>query len=320
MLDAYAHGKALGLGPGAGTYRQLEAIACTVAGGEHHGVTSDAGTLLLGMCEVANLNANDAAPPACVELDQQFLDSGVEAHLGSRSGQSPTQALDHLWKFVRAHMRSPTAEDARVGAVGHQQLEHTAHGVLIARAGVQLAVRVGPRPALAEAIVAVGVDAQAAMDPRQRNAARVHVTPAVEDGHPQSRGQRVEGAVQASSSLKRRTSSSKIVPIAWLSRPGCLIDPSPWRTGWGLRFTSGERNFSISVPRASALDRRGIWFRNSNFSRMSWTFGEKPSRYASKSALSCCWLERALRSRSVNFAMCCRKTDQRPDAVPSPGG
>jgi hypothetical protein len=41
---------------------------------------------------------------------------------------------------------------------------------------------------------------------------------------------------------------------------------------------SGERNFSISVPSASAFDSRGIWLRNSNFSRMSWTFGENPSR------------------------------------------
>ena len=32
----------------------------------------------------------------------------------------------------------------------------------------------------------------------------------------------------------------------------------------------------MSVPRASAFDRRGIWFRNSNFSKMSWTFGENP--------------------------------------------
>jgi hypothetical protein len=40
----------------------------------------------------------------------------------------------------------------------------------------------------------------------------------------------------------------------------------------------GSRNFSISVPSASALDRRGIWLRNSKLSRISWTFGEKPSR------------------------------------------
>jgi hypothetical protein len=49
-------------------------------------------------------------------------------------------------------------------------------------------------------------------------------------------------------------------------------------TGFGLRLMSGERSFSISVPSASALERRGIWLRNSKFSRMSWTFGEKPSR------------------------------------------
>jgi hypothetical protein len=40
----------------------------------------------------------------------------------------------------------------------------------------------------------------------------------------------------------------------------------------------GERNFSISVPSASAFESRGIWLRNSKFSRMSCTFGEKPSR------------------------------------------
>ena len=31
-------------------------------------------------------------------------------------------------------------------------------------------------------------------------------------------------------------------------------------TGSGLRLMSGEVSFSISEPRASALERRGIWF------------------------------------------------------------
>jgi len=56
----------------------------------------------------------------------------------------------------------------------------------------------------------------------------------------------------------------------------------------GLRSMSGDRSFSIRMPRASALERRGISLRNPKFSRISCTFGEKPSRYASKSALSCC--------------------------------
>ena len=93
-----------------------------------------------------------------------------------------------------------------------------------------------------------------------------------------SRGVQCSPASSLFSSLKRRTSSSKTVPIPWLSRPGCLTEPSSFNTGLGLKLMSGDRNFSISVPRASALDRRGIWFRNSNFSRMSWTLGEKPSR------------------------------------------
>ena len=50
------------------------------------------------------------------------------------------------------------------------------------------------------------------------------------------------------------------------------------QTGLGLRLMSGERNFSISVPSASALESRGIWLRNSKLSRMSCTLGEKPSR------------------------------------------
>ena len=37
----------------------------------------------------------------------------------------------------------------------------------------------------------------------------------------------------------------------------------------------GSRNFSISVPSASAFDRRGIWLRNSKLSRISCTFGRE---------------------------------------------
>ena len=59
---------------------------------------------------------------------------------------------------------------------------------------------------------------------------------------------------------------------------GCLTQPSPFSTGFGLRLIVGSRNFSISVPSASAFESRGIWLRNSKLSRISWTFGEKPSR------------------------------------------
>jgi hypothetical protein len=36
-------------------------------------------------------------------------------------------------------------------------------------------------------------------------------------------------------------------------------------------------DMGIEDTDASAFERRGIWLRNSNFSRMSWTLGEKPS-------------------------------------------
>ena len=93
-----------------------------------------------------------------------------------------------------------------------------------------------------------------------------------------SRGVQCSPASSLFSSLKRRTNSSKIEPIPWLSRPGDRTEPSACFTGAGLRLMSGEVSFSMSVPKASAFESRGIWLRNSKFSRMSCTLGEKPSR------------------------------------------
>ena len=56
----------------------------------------------------------------------------------------------------------------------------------------------------------------------------------------------------------------------------------------------------MRAPSASLSVRRLSWLRNSNLSRMSWTLGEYPSKYASKSARSDCWEARAARSRRVN--------------------
>ena len=84
-----------------------------------------------------------------------------------------------------------------------------------------------------------------------------------------SRGVKCSPASSLFSSLKRRISSSKIEPMPWLSRPGCLTEPSPFITGAGPRLMSGDVSFSISVPSASALESRGIWLRNSKLSRMS---------------------------------------------------
>jgi hypothetical protein len=59
---------------------------------------------------------------------------------------------------------------------------------------------------------------------------------------------------------------------------GVLHGSSPLRTGLGLRLISGSRNLLDQVPSASALESVGSWLRNLKFSRMSWTFCEKPSR------------------------------------------
>ena len=69
-----------------------------------------------------------------------------------------------------------------------------------------------------------------------------------------------------------------MVPIPWLSSPGCRTEPSVFITGSGLRLIAGDVSFSMSAPRASALESRGTWFRNSKLSRMSCTFEEYPSR------------------------------------------
>ena len=67
-----------------------------------------------------------------------------------------------------------------------------------------------------------------------------------------SRGVKCSPASSLFSSLNRRISSSKIVPMAWLSRPGRRTLPSWSNTGSGLRLTSLEVNFSMRLPRMSA--------------------------------------------------------------------
>ena len=69
-----------------------------------------------------------------------------------------------------------------------------------------------------------------------------------------------------------------MVPMAWLSSPGSFTVPSSFMIGLGLRFTVVDRNRSMRVPSAPLVESLAIWFRNSNFSRMSWTLGENPSR------------------------------------------
>ena len=114
-----------------------------------------------------------------------------------------------------------------------------------------------------------------------------------------SRGVQCSPASSLFSSLKRRTSSSKIVPMAWLSRPGCLIEPSPFRTGLGLRLIERSRSFSIRVPSASAFDRRGIWLRNSNLSRISWTFGREAVEVSLEVGLELLLAARAIGDRAA---------------------
>ena len=62
-----------------------------------------------------------------------------------------------------------------------------------------------------------------------------------------SRGVQCSPASSLFSSLKRRTSSSKIVPMPWLSRPGCFTEPSAWLYRGGAQ---------VDVGRGELLDER----------------------------------------------------------------
>ena len=93
-----------------------------------------------------------------------------------------------------------------------------------------------------------------------------------------SRGVQCSPASSLFSSLKRRTSSSKTVPMRVVVEAGVLHRAVAVQHRVRAQVDVRRENFSISVPSASAFERRGIWLRNSKFSRMSWTFGEKPSR------------------------------------------
>ena len=82
-----------------------------------------------------------------------------------------------------------------------------------------------------------------------------------------SQGVQCSSTYSLFSSSKRRMSPSKTVHMPWLSKPGYFVEPSPFSTGFGPRLMSGNSVLSMSVPGASALDRRGIWLWNSETDR-----------------------------------------------------
>ena len=72
-----------------------------------------------------------------------------------------------------------------------------------------------------------------------------------------SRGVKCSPASSLFSSLNRRISSSKIVPMAWLSRPGRRSFPSWSNTGSGLRLTSWSRELLDEAAEDVGLHQRG---------------------------------------------------------------
>ena len=79
-----------------------------------------------------------------------------------RCSSSLAHAGDHLRQAVAADVRARVGQDRARRAVARQDFDHVAHVAALVRARVELAVAVRARPALAEAVVAVGVDLPAA--------------------------------------------------------------------------------------------------------------------------------------------------------------
>jgi hypothetical protein len=100
--------------------------------------------------------------------------------------------------------------------------------------------------------------------------------------------------------LKRRTSSSKtvhgvVIEAGLLHRAIVVLHRA------GAQIDRGVEEFLDQ--RAERVGPRQPWDLIAELEAIEDLLYvcEKPSRYASKSALSCCWLARARKSRSLNF-------------------
>ena len=114
------------------------------------------------------------------------------------------------------------------------------------------------------------------------------------------------------SSLNIRITSSKRVPIVWLSSASILTEPSSFNTGLLLRLIRGSTNFSINNPNLSCSESLSISFLIWNLLMITCTFSENPSKYSIKSFFSCCWFVLDFKSVNVKsdlFTNACSATE-----------
>ena len=152
MLDAHAHSESLRLELDAAAVEHLVDVPGRMAGSQHDGRPFDE--------RIAEQHALDTVLP-----DAQAGRTGPEDELAPGLLDRPADRRDDAGKAVGPDMRMSVVENRLVGAVKAKHLERLAVIAPLFGTGVQLAVGISPGPALAESVVAVGIDLAVAIDP-----------------------------------------------------------------------------------------------------------------------------------------------------------
>ncbi len=95
--------------------------------------------------------------------------------------ESFAQSGDDFRKPIAADVWTGVHQDLRRGPVKREDLEHIAHRAPLVRPCVELSVTIGPGPAFAETVVAIGIDQPLAIEERDVAAPGLHPFSAFDD-------------------------------------------------------------------------------------------------------------------------------------------
>ena len=158
MLDAHADRERLGLDVDAAFVQNLEGVAGAVAQGHDH----------VGRRQIVLPGDMQALKPARAigaDFDVEVLDLVLPAVFAAQALDQRPHLLDHVHQAEGADMRVSLGEDFFRRAGRDELLQHlAAQEARILDLAVELAVREGPRPALAE--LDVGLRVQLALAPQ----------------------------------------------------------------------------------------------------------------------------------------------------------
>ena len=118
-------------------------------------------------------------------------------HFAAALDDGVAHGLDHLGQAVGTYVGMGVAEDGRRGPVLAKHVENLLRRATLLRARVELAVAVGPCPALAEAVVALWVHQLRAGDLGQVALSRVYVLAPFQHDGPQPQLYQPQGCEQA---------------------------------------------------------------------------------------------------------------------------